>query len=65
MMFELTNVTRHFGNKLAVDAVTLTIPQIRCLRAVGAAWLERILAIFAFNNLSNALRPCVMGKKNH
>ncbi len=35
MMFELKNVTRRFGKKLAVDSVTLAIPQGQMVGIIG------------------------------
>ncbi|MGV1862547.1 phosphonate ABC transporter ATP-binding protein, partial [Rhizobium rhizogenes] len=35
MAFELKNVSRRFGNKLAVDSVTLDIPQGQMVGVIG------------------------------
>lgn len=51
MMFELKDVTRRFGNKLAVDAVTLTIPQGQMVGIIGRSGAGKSTLLRMINRL--------------
>ncbi|OWO97114.1 phosphonate ABC transporter ATP-binding protein [Rhizobium esperanzae] len=50
-MFELKDVTRRFGNKLAVDAVTLTIPQGQMVGIIGRSGAGKSTLLRMINRL--------------
>lgn len=51
MMFELKNVTRRFGKKLAVDAVTLDIPQGQMVGIIGRSGAGKSTLLRMINRL--------------
>ncbi len=51
MMFELKNVTRRFGNKLAVDSVTLDIPQGQMVGIIGRSGAGKSTLLRMINRL--------------
>ncbi|PDT27611.1 phosphonate ABC transporter ATP-binding protein [Rhizobium sp. L9] len=51
MMFELKDVTRRFGKKLAVDAVTLTIPQGQMVGIIGRSGAGKSTLLRMINRL--------------
>ncbi|WP_199629842.1 phosphonate ABC transporter ATP-binding protein [Rhizobium sp. OAE497] len=50
-MFELKNVTRRFGNKLAVDSVTLDIPQGQMVGIIGRSGAGKSTLLRMINRL--------------
>ncbi|MBY5442877.1 phosphonate ABC transporter ATP-binding protein [Rhizobium leguminosarum] len=51
MMFELKNVTRRFGKKLAVDSVTLAIPQGQMVGIIGRSGAGKSTLLRMINRL--------------
>jgi len=51
MMFELKNVTRRFGKKLAVDSVTLDIPQGQMVGIIGRSGAGKSTLLRMINRL--------------
>ncbi len=51
MMFELKNVTRRFGKKLAVDSVTLNIPQGQMVGIIGRSGAGKSTLLRMINRL--------------
>ncbi|MBX4940255.1 phosphonate ABC transporter ATP-binding protein [Rhizobium binae] len=51
MMFELKDVTRRFGKKLAVDTVTLTIPQGQMVGIIGRSGAGKSTLLRMINRL--------------
>ncbi|MBB4166837.1 phosphonate transport system ATP-binding protein [Rhizobium sp. BK538] len=51
MMFELKNVTRRFGNKTAVDSVTLDIPQGQMVGIIGRSGAGKSTLLRMINRL--------------
>jgi phosphonate transport system ATP-binding protein len=51
MMFELRNVTRRFGKKLAVDSVTLDIPQGQMVGIIGRSGAGKSTLLRMINRL--------------
>jgi phosphonate transport system ATP-binding protein len=51
MMFELKNVTRNFGKKLAVDSVTLDIPQGQMVGIIGRSGAGKSTLLRMINRL--------------
>ncbi|MDH6270875.1 phosphonate transport system ATP-binding protein [Rhizobium leguminosarum] len=51
MMFELKNVTRRFGKKLAVDSVTLAIPQGQMVGVIGRSGAGKSTLLRMINRL--------------
>ena len=51
MMFELKNVTRRFGRKLAVDSVTLDIPQGQMVGIIGRSGAGKSTLLRMINRL--------------
>jgi phosphonate transport system ATP-binding protein len=51
MMFELKNVTRRFGKKLAVDSVTLDIPQGQMVGVIGRSGAGKSTLLRMINRL--------------
>jgi phosphonate transport system ATP-binding protein len=52
MMFELRNVTRKFGSKLAVDSVTLDIPQGQMVGIIGRSGAGKSTLLRMINHLA-------------
>lgn len=53
MMFELRDVTRKFGNKLAVDSVTLNIPQGQMVGIIGRSGAGKSTLLRMINHLAS------------
>src|ERR1700761_5047674 len=53
MMFELKNVSRRFGNKLAVDSVTLEIPQGQMVGIIGRSGAGKSTLLRMINRLAD------------
>ena len=51
MMFELKNVTRQFGKKIAVDSVTLDIPQGQMVGIIGRSGAGKSTLLSMINRL--------------
>ena len=54
MMFELKDVSRRFGNKLAVDSVTLQIPQGQMVGIIGRSGAGKSTLLRMINRLADA-----------
>ncbi|MGM4983206.1 MULTISPECIES: phosphonate ABC transporter ATP-binding protein [Rhizobium] len=52
-MFELRNVSRRFGNKLAVDSVTLDIPQGQMVGVIGRSGAGKSTLLRMINRLAD------------
>ncbi|MFS8048305.1 phosphonate ABC transporter ATP-binding protein [Rhizobium sp. BR 314] len=52
-MFELRNVSRRFGNKLAVDSVTLNIPQGQMVGVIGRSGAGKSTLLRMINRLAD------------
>src|SRR6476661_4514470 len=52
-MFELRNVTRKFGSKLAVDSVTLDIPQGQMVGIIGRSGAGKSTLLRMINRLND------------
>jgi len=52
-MFELRNVSRKFGNKLAVDSVTLSIPQGQMVGIIGRSGAGKSTVLRMINRLAD------------